>query len=179
MGESMHVDGTTLTIRPVEIADVERLNRMFGQLSPDSIYFRFFSPLPTLPRSTLLRLAGVDHWHRDALVAVNADEIVGLAGYDQLQATTEPELSVAVQDAWHRHGIGLRLTTGVMELARARGHTSLVARVLPGNRAALGLIRKLAPDAEVMLVDGEYEARLPLHTARQPRHNPARPRMSA
>src|SRR5262245_15036142 len=179
MRESMHVDGITLTIRPVEIADIERLNRMFEQLSPDSIYFRFFSPLPTLPRSTLLRLAGVDHWHRDALVAVDGDEIVGLAGYDQVQATTQPELSVAVQDAWHRRGIGLRLTTGVMALARDRRHEFLVARVLPGNRAALGLIRKLAPNAEVVLADGEYEVRLPLHAARQVRRNPARPRMSA
>src|SRR5262245_47265948 len=175
MRESMYVDGMMLTIRPVEIADVERLNRMFGQLSPDSIYFRFFSPLPTLPRSPILRLACVVDWHRDALVAVDDEEIVGLAGYDQVQSTTEPELSVAVQDAWHRRGIGLRLTTGVMALARDRGHDFLVARVLPGNRAALGLIRKLAPDAQVVLADSEYEARLPLHAARHVRGNPARP----
>jgi GNAT superfamily N-acetyltransferase len=180
MSDVISANGTVLSVRPVDITDVERLGRMFGRLSPDNIYFRFFSPLPHLPRSVLLRLAGVDHWHRDALVAVDGGEIVGLAGYDHARAADTPEISVAIVDDWQRKGIGLHLASGVMALARRRGHQALLARVLPGNRAALCLVRRLSPDAEVTFADGEYEARLPLHSVRRtlPREG-GRPRMSA
>jgi hypothetical protein len=37
-----------------------------------------------------------------------------------------------------------------------------VATILPENRAALDLMRKLVPDADVRFVSGSYEARFPL-----------------
>jgi hypothetical protein len=37
--------------------------------------------------------------------------------------------------------------------------------MLPDNRAALGLIRKLSPEAKVAFAGGEYEATVPLRVA--------------
>jgi hypothetical protein len=37
--------------------------------------------------------------------------------------------------------------------------------MLPDNRAALGLVRKLVPDATVRWSGGEYEAAIPLMRA--------------
>ena len=38
-------DGATLTVREIELDDVERLERMFFRLSADTVYRRFFSPI--------------------------------------------------------------------------------------------------------------------------------------
>jgi GNAT superfamily N-acetyltransferase len=160
--DTMCIDGTELTIRPITLGDVERLARLFARLSPSSVHFRFFSPISRPPRAALLRLADVDHCRRDALVALDGDEIVAVARYDGLIDSHRAEIALTVEDAWQHRGIGKRLARRLAALAAARGYDTFVATMLPDNRAALGLVRKLVPDATVRWAGGEYEAALPL-----------------
>jgi GNAT superfamily N-acetyltransferase len=164
---TLRVDGTVLTIRPIEITDVDRLARMTGRLSPRSRYFRFFAPIKRLPWSALLWLANVDHCRREALVALDGDEIVGMASYDQRPIPGESdgldaELAVTVEDAWQHRGLGRQLANRLCVLARERGCDAFRVTILPENRPALNLMRQLAPDASVRFTEGTYEARLPL-----------------
>jgi L-amino acid N-acyltransferase YncA len=165
--EIMHVGGTALVVRPVDITDVDRLERMFARLSAATIQYRFFSPLRVLPQSALLRFADVDHCRREALVALDGDEIVSVARYDEMPSadgheSRDAEIAVTVEEAWHHRGVGSRLTRRLGVLASERGFHTFVARILTDNRAALGLMRKLVPDARVTFSGGDYEARLPL-----------------
>lgn len=160
--EVMRVDDTELVIRPITLGDVERLARLFGRLSPSSVHFRFFSPISRPPRAALLRLADVDHGRRDALVALDGDEIVAVARYDGLIGSRRAEIALTVEDAWQHRGIGKRLAKRLAVLASERGYDTFMATMLPDNRAALGLVRKLVPDATVRWAGGEYEAALPL-----------------
>jgi GNAT superfamily N-acetyltransferase len=160
-------------------ADRDLRRRSFGadvgRLSPESIRYRFFSPIPRLSRSALLRLACVDHCRRDALVALEGDEILAVARYDRLPGpgeseAREAEMAVTVEDAWQHRGLGRLLARRLAVLARARGCDAFVVRILPDNRAALGLVRKLVPDANVHFAGGDYTARLPF--ARPPTARP-------
>jgi len=99
MTDTITLAGTTFTVRPIELGDVERLARLFARLSPESVHFRFFSPITRPPRAALLRLADVDHARRDALVALDGDEIVAVARYDAAPGATEAELALTVEDA--------------------------------------------------------------------------------
>jgi L-amino acid N-acyltransferase YncA len=74
----------------------------------------------------------------------------------------DAEIAITVEDAWQHRGVGLRLARRLCVVARDRGYDAFVARILPDNRAALGLVRKLAPDATVRFAGGDYEARFPL-----------------
>jgi ribosomal protein S18 acetylase RimI-like enzyme len=67
-----------------------------------------------------------------------------------------------VEDAWQHRGLGRRLTARLALLAATRGIDAFVATMLPDNRAALGLVRKLSPEADVHFAGGEYEAFIPL-----------------
>jgi len=168
--DTMRVDDTVLTVRPITLGDVERLARLFTRLSPASVHFRFFSPISRPPRAALLRLADVDHSRRDALVALDGDEIVAVARYDGrlgagLEASRQAEIAITVEDAWQHRGVGRRLARRLAALARDRGYDTFVATMLPDNRAALGLVRKLVPDATVRWSGGEYEAAIPLMRA--------------
>ena len=160
--ETMWVDGTPLTVRPIVITDAARLERLFTRLSRQSVQFRFFSPVTRPPQAALLRLADVDHARRDALVALDGEEIVGVARYDARPGATEAEIALTIEDAWQRRGLGSLLARRRAKVARARGYERFLATMLPDNRAALGLIHKVAPDATVRFVAGEYEASLPL-----------------
>ena len=158
----MQVGDTTLAVRPITLNDVDRLARMGARLSPESVRFRFFSPLRTFPRPMLLRLADVDHGCRDALVALDGDEIVAVARYDARPDGHTAEIALTFEDAWQHRGVGKRLARRLAVLARGRGYDRFVASVLPENRAALGLVHRLAPEAKVVWAGGDYEACMPL-----------------
>lgn len=162
--ETMQVGDTTLLVRPIALPDVERLSRMFDRLSPTTVYRRFFSPIQKPPRSALLWLANVDHERREALVALDGDEIVAVARYDGSTAgdPATAEIAVTVEDAWQHQGLGKRLARRLAKRARDHGIEHFVATVQPDNHAALGLLRKLSDDASVRFDHGEYAADVPL-----------------
>ena len=159
---TMSVGDRELTVREIALDDVERLHRMFTRLSADTVYRRFFSPVTEPRRSALVWLAAVDHDRRDALVALDGDEIVAVARYDSRPGAGTAEVAVTVEDAWQHQGIGGRLTKRLARRAVDHGIESFTASVLAENRPALGLLRKLSPDAEVHFEGGGYEASMPL-----------------
>ena len=121
----------------------------------------------------LLRLVDVDHCRREALVALDGDEIVAVARYDALRnevrsLARDAEIALTVEDGWQHRGVGQQLAGALAILALERGYDGFVARILPENRAALGLIRKLVPNAVIKFTGGDYEGRLPLRFARAP-----------
>jgi L-amino acid N-acyltransferase YncA len=163
--EPLRVDETTLEVRPIGLDDVERLGRLFERLSPVSVYHRFFSPVRKPPRSALLWLTSVDHDRREALVALDGDEIVAVARYDGRPGTAEAEVAVTVEDAWQHRGVGTRLARRLAREALDHGYDHFVALVLPDNHAAMGLLRTLSHDASVHFEDGGYRASVPLARA--------------
>ncbi len=162
---TMSVGDRELSVREITLDDVDRLQRMFTRLSPDTVYRRFFSPINQPRRSALVWLAAVDHDSRDALVALDGDEIVAVARYDSRPDGSTAEIAVTVEDAWQHRGIGRRLTKRLAQRAVDHGIESFVATVLADNRPALGLLRKLSPDTSVQFGGGGYEASMPLRRA--------------
>jgi len=159
------VDGATLTVRPITIADIDRLYDLFGRLSAESVHSRFFSPIRRPPVSFMLRLAAVDHMRREALVALEDDRIVAVARYDAPAGAHEAEIAVTVADDWQHRGVGRRLAKQLACLAVHSGYDAFTATMLPDNRAALGLVHRLSPDATVRFAGGGYEATMPLQRA--------------
>jgi ribosomal protein S18 acetylase RimI-like enzyme len=162
---TMQIGDQELTVREIALDDVDRLQRMFTRLSADTVYHRFFSPIVEPRRSALIWLTAVDHGSRDALVALDGDEIVAVARYDSRPGAATAEVAVTVEDAWQHRGIGRRLTARLARRAVDHGIESFTASVLADNQPALGLLRKLSPDASVHFGGDGYEASMPLPRA--------------
>ena len=154
-------DGSAIAIRPIEPADAYALLRMFDRLSPESIYHRFFSPMPRPRRAALLHLAGLDHELHEALVATLGREIVAVARYDARPDETDAEVAVIVDDEWQGRGLGTRLLHRLARLGARRGLIAFRATILGENRRALPFLRRLSPEAEVLFRDGEYQVYAP------------------
>jgi GNAT superfamily N-acetyltransferase len=154
-------DGAPVTVRPIEPADAYPLLRMFDRLSPESIYHRFFSPMPRPRRAALLHLAGLDHDLHEALVAHVDQEIVAVARYDGRPGESDAEVAVIVDDAWQDRGLGTRLLHQLARVGARRGLVAFRATVLGENRRALPFLRRLSPEADVRFRDGEYQVYAP------------------
>ena len=71
-------DGSTVRIRPIRPDDGPRLVDFHGRQSPESIYFRYFSPHPRLSDEEVHHLTHVDYVDRMAFVALRGDVLVGV-----------------------------------------------------------------------------------------------------
>jgi GNAT superfamily N-acetyltransferase len=156
-----------LTIRPVELSDVDRLERLSCRLAPRTLFSRFRTADAPVPWPAIAWFTLVDHCRKEVLVALDGDEIIAVARYDEAPCTDrshliEAELSVMVDDAWRRQGVGRQLAQRLCILARERGCDAFRVKVPGDDPAALALAGRLAPGVQVRPADGGYEARFPL-----------------
>lgn len=138
-------DGESLRLRPIRPDDTARLQALHGRLSRDSIFFRFFSPLPVLTDERAAYFTTLDYDRRLAIVAVEGEgdeeQIVGVIRYDR-QGEDAAEFALVVEDRLQHHGVGSALFRALVEAARRRGIRTLLADILAENRRMLSLLRE-------------------------------------
>jgi acetyltransferase len=139
--------GLHLLIRPIKPEDAPLFAELFHKLSPESIYFRFFSPLKRIPPEMLARFTQIDYERDMALVAIAeaapGEEMLGAARLIRESAIlTRAEFSIMVADALHGQGIGAALLRKLIAAARTLAVETLVGYVLPDNTHMLRLGRK-------------------------------------
>ena len=61
-------DGRTAHLRPILPEDAAGLVDFYAKVSPESKYFRFFAPMPTLSDRDVLRFTNVDYRDRVAML---------------------------------------------------------------------------------------------------------------
>lgn len=138
---------TRLAVETLRSRHLPGVAAMADSLSTRSLYLRFFTGTPELPRPLLRQLATLDHDACEAVVAVHGERVIGLAQYVRIPDTRRAELAVLVVDAWQHRGVGRRMVSRLATLAARRGITSFDASVLPENEAALGAVARLWPGA--------------------------------
>lgn len=131
-------DGSTKHIRPIWPSDAEALRRFHERQSDESIYFRFFAPMKSLPDSELHRFTHVDHRDRVALVLVEGSEIMAVGRFDRIDEH-EAEVAFNVSDHHQGKGIGSVLLEHLAAAGRELGIGRFVADVLPANTKMLAV----------------------------------------
>jgi RimJ/RimL family protein N-acetyltransferase len=146
----------------LEPSDREPLRRLFYRLSPETLYRRFMSPIARPEQTRPDRLLDIDHRDREAIVAVEDGEIVGVARYVRWPSSDAAELAVVVADAWQRHGLATRMLTALARQASAAGIQRFTLIMQADNRPILRLVRRVDPSARLSLSYGVYETTVPV-----------------
>jgi acyl-CoA synthetase (NDP forming)/RimJ/RimL family protein N-acetyltransferase len=153
-------DGATAHVRPIRPDDAPRILDFHSRQSPQSIYYRFFSPRPRLTERELEQMTNVDYVDRMALVALRGDELIGVARYDRWRHRSEAEVAFFVDDANHGRGLATVLLEHLAVRAREVGLTGFTASVLPENRKMIGVFTQAGFETATRFADGIVEVRL-------------------
>ncbi len=156
-------DGHTVRIRPILPDDSDRLARFHQRQSPESVYFRYFSPRPRLSASDLEHLTNVDHHDRVAFVALLDEEVVGVARYECYRGTPTAEVAFFVDDEHHGRGLATVLLEFLVAAARYNGITRFTASTLPNNRKMLAVFAAAGFDVSSELSDGVVHIAFDIH----------------
>jgi acyl-CoA synthetase (NDP forming)/RimJ/RimL family protein N-acetyltransferase len=155
-------DGGTVRIRPIRPDDADRIVDFHGRQSPESIYFRYFTPHPRLSDEEVAHLTNVDYVDRMAFVALRDDVMIGVARYDRWPLRSEAEVAFFVDDAHRGRGMATVLLEYLAEAARQSGISSFTATVLPTNQRMVGVFRAAGFQVRSSFEEGVIEVHLDL-----------------
>ena len=130
------------------------LRRLFYRLSPETLYRRFTSPIARPDQVRPDRLLDVDHRDREAIVAVDDGEIVGVARYFRQPGSDAAELAIVVADAWQGQGLATRMLAALAGQASAAGIERFTLITQADNSPALRLLRRVDPSVRLALSYG-------------------------
>ena len=140
-------NGVRVTVRPIRPEDAGIEHEFVRQLSPEAKYFRFMSAIRELSPQMLARFTQIDYDREMALIAATAqdgrEEEVGVARYITNPDGTSCEFAIVVDDEWQKHGLGRRLMTLLIEIARLRGLATMSGDILTANQPMLALAASL------------------------------------
>ena len=145
-------DGVALVLRPGTGADEDAIADLHTRCSMRTLFNRYHSGMRTVPRRWLHRLLNPPRG--TTIVVQCADQAVALG---QLIHTGTPdcaEISLLVEDAWQRRGVGAALLGALASDARAAGYNELVAWCLPSESALVRTAARAGLPATTRREDG-------------------------
>ena len=140
-------DGAVVTIRSTRPDDASIAQNFVRGLSPEARYFRFMGTVRELTPQMLSRFVGIDTASEVALAAVTSQDgrqrQLGECRFAVCPGGHDCEFAIAVSDAWQRQGLGQRLLSELIGIARLRGLRAVFGEVFATNAAMLALALKL------------------------------------
>ena len=140
-------DGTNVTLRPIRPEDANMTQQFVRDLSERSRYFRYMNSQRELTQSMLSRFTQIDYDCEMALIAVTVKEgqetEMGVARYAINPDGKSCEFALVISDAWQGHGIGHKLMTSLIDVARSKGLTTMEGEVLVDNSSMIALCKSL------------------------------------
>ncbi len=156
--------GIHIFVRPIKPEDAPMYVNLFKELSPTSIYYRFFGALKEMQPEMLARFTQIDYDREIALVALDEDaeteRMLGVARIIGDPDGTKGEFAVLVGDAWQGKGIGAGLLRKCLLIAEKRGFKNIHGIVLKENRNMIALGKKLGFMVNMSKDSGEYELQI-------------------
>ncbi|MCF8077082.1 MAG: GNAT family N-acetyltransferase [Desulfotignum sp.] len=140
-------DNERIFMRPVRPGDAQQMIDLFSDLSPETIFMRFFSPLKRISRPMLARLSQIDYDREIALCAFAGDgaarKLIGVARIIFMPDGKTGEFAVVVADDWHGKGIGSVLLKQAMISAKKYGLSMVSGLVLTNNAPMVAMGQKI------------------------------------
>ena len=139
-------DGTPFIFRPLQPDDEVGIKAGFEQLSPQTRYLRFLTPVCQLPESHFKCISETDNVNKVGWCAIdisNGHETgVGLARYERYaNEPNKAEYAITIVDAYQNRGIGSYLFKLLIQTALKNGITSLIGFVLEENKTMINVLK--------------------------------------
>ncbi len=141
------IDGTPLTIRPIQPEDREIELAFVRGLSASASYMRFFTIIKDLTPQLLDRFTRVDFPDEMAFIATlesaDGEREIGVARYAPGGRPGVAEFAVVVADEWQGHGVGHELMRHLLMVAEDAGFARIEGAILKANSNMLRFCRDL------------------------------------
>ncbi len=158
--------GQTVRFRPIRPSDVDEMRRLFYRFSDEGVYYRYFSPIKTMPHAKMQEYVNVDYRNTMCIVGLIGEpgegRIVAEARYVRIPGSSFADLAFVVDEAYQGRGIATFLFMTLIKIAKSRNIGGLQADVLATNKSMLKVLEKAPYPVKAMLDGGIYQLKIPL-----------------
>ncbi len=167
--EQLFGDDLRVRFRAIRPSDVDEMRRLFYRFSDEAVYYRYFSPIKTMPHARMQEYVNIDYRTTLSLVGLVGEPGQGriVAEGRYIRSPDQPYADVAfvVDEAFQGKGIASALFSTLVRIARERGLQGFRADVLATNRAMLKVFEKSSFPLKARLESGAYEIDIPFADA--------------
>ena len=166
-------DGTPVVIRPIRPDDEPLIVKFHSTLGGQSVYQRYFAPLPLAQRVMHERLARVcfsDYDREMALVVELHDtvsgamEIAGVGRLSKWHDNNTGEFALIISDRWQGRGLGTQLLRMLVKIGRDEHLARITGLILARNHAMQAVARRAGFTLTAVPHEPEVVAELVLTT---------------
>jgi len=151
--------------RAIKPSDVEDMRRLFYRFSDTSVYYRYFSPIKTMPHAKMQEYVNVDFSRTLSIVGLFREtgegRIIAEGRFVREPHGPVADVAFVVDEKFQGYGIATFMLKMLIRLAKERGLRGFKADVLSSNKSMLKVFEKSGLAVEARVVDGIYELNLP------------------
>ncbi|MBD3180272.1 MAG: GNAT family N-acetyltransferase [Candidatus Latescibacteria bacterium] len=146
--------------RPVKPTDEKMQREFFYSLSDESVYYRFFNIVKTMPHEKIQPLVNIDYREEMCIVGLvgkpEMEDMIAIGRFKLDPADNYAEIAFLVRDDWQGLGIGTHLMNILTDIARERKISGFKADVLAENRKMLSVFHNCGYPVKTKLEEGSY-----------------------
>lgn len=158
-------DNLDVRFRAIKPSDEEQMRRLFYRFSDEAVYYRYFSPIQTMPHSKMQEYVNVDFRKAMSIVGVVGEagngKVIAEARYVMTTFRPFADVAFVVDEEYSGKGIGSYLFKRLIDIALERGIQGFSADVLASNKAMMKIFEKSPYPIKATLESGAYELTIP------------------
>ena len=155
--------------RAIKPSDEEEMRRLFYRFSEEAVYYRYFSPIKTMPHKKMQTYVNVDFSHTLSIVGLVGEHgkghIIAEARFVRDPQRPHAYVAFVVDEDYQGFGIASCLYKTLLRLAKNRGIQGFTADVLSSNKGMMKVFEKGDEVVKAKLEYGSYRISIPFSPA--------------
>jgi acyl-CoA hydrolase/GNAT superfamily N-acetyltransferase len=160
-------ESVTVHFRAIKPSDEEEMRRLFYRFSDEAVYYRYFSPIKTMPHARMQKYVNVDYRQVLSIVGTVRDRgqerIIAEARFVGHPQKPHADVAFIVDEAYQGLGIASYLLKMLLQPAKDRGVQAFTADVLATNKAMMKVFENSGLAVQAQLQEGVYALLIPLN----------------
>jgi acyl-CoA hydrolase/GNAT superfamily N-acetyltransferase len=153
-------NNTVVRFRAIKPSDEEGMRRLFYRFSDTAVYYRYFTPVTSMPHSKMQSYVNIDYGNIMSIVGlvgeVGQGRIIAEARFVMNKDKTFADIAFVVDEEYQNLGISTYLYKKLIELAKEKGLKGFTADVLSSNREMMKVFGKFGLEVKSKMEDGVY-----------------------
>ncbi|MFC1852056.1 GNAT family N-acetyltransferase [candidate division CSSED10-310 bacterium] len=163
-------NGLIVNFRPIKPSDEEAMRTLFYRFSDESVYYRYFSAIKTMPHAKMQEYVNVDFSKDMAIIgysvsATGKHRLVCEGRYVHSPHHPYADTAFVVDEQFQNHGIATFLLDYLIQIAKQHGLKGLMADVLATNKSMMKVFEKSQYPITAVLASGIYELTIQFDTS--------------
>ena len=156
----------TIRFRPIKPSDEDEMRKLFYRFSDQAVYYRYFSPIKTMPHMKMQEYVNVDYKRTMSIVGIveesGAERLVAEGRYVRLKDRPGyADVAFITDEKYQGLGIGSYLFRTLFKIARKRGIEGFTADVITDNKPMIKVFEKSGFPIRSVVSFGTYEFTIP------------------